>query len=84
MFEKQQKKVWISKYALTQGIYEKIVEIDNEFPKMCNDVEYTLSCFHKPFWSDTRKEAVAQAKKMQKAKIASIKRQLKKLEEMTF
>lgn len=84
MSEKQQKKVWISKYSLTRGIYEITVEISNEFPTMCNDVEYTLSCFHKPFWSDTKEEAVAQAENMRKAKIVFIKKQLKKLTEMTF
>ena len=84
MHEEKQKKVWISKYALTQGIYEETVEIYSEFPTMCSDVKYRLSCFHKPFWSNTREEAVAQAEKMRKAKIICIKKQLKKLEEKVF
>jgi hypothetical protein len=78
------KKVWISKYALTLGVYEHKVEISSEFPKMCSSVDNSLQCFHKGDWFFTREEAVARAEEIRKNKIVSIKKQLKKLEDMIF
>lgn len=77
-------KIWISKYALSGGITEHEAEIrgDNAFPgapfmsftyfKMGRDAHLT------------REEAVAAAHAARKKKIASIKKQITKLEELKF
>jgi hypothetical protein len=78
------KKVWISKYALTTGVYEQEVKIPTEFPEMCHPVDTMLQHFHKGDWFLTREEAVARAEDLRKKKIAAVKNQLKKLEGMTF
>ena len=79
-------KVWITKYALTEGIFEKEVETCFDIsPKMVSDKDGSYkTCYHKPDWHETRKDAVAQAEKMRIAKIASLKKQVKKLQGKRF
>jgi len=78
-------KAYITKYALTQGILEKEVRAVESCPTMVV-VENSRfqEAFHKPFWHTTREEAVAQAEKMRIAKIKSVEKQLKKLQNMQF
>lgn len=76
-------KVWITKYALTSGIVEKEVETTHAESMVCA-TDNPLACYHKPFWHTSREEAVAHAEKLRQAKIKSVKKQLDKLEKMTF
>lgn len=89
-------KIYITKYALTQGIVEaegelvtdivKKDEVNSRMIKILsrpgtNHFSYYL---FKPFWHTTREEAVAHAEKVRAAKIKSVEKQLKKLQNMKF
>ena len=83
-------KVWITKYALTKGIYE----IDAEF---CESVDPTMQMIKNPTnrygeyyngegkeWHKTKEKAVEGANSMRLDKIKSLKKQIEKLEKMEF
>jgi hypothetical protein len=78
-------KVWITKYALTMGISERVARI-------CSDINPDMiSCggldlFHGEGreWHRTKEAATARAEEMRKAKIASLKKQIARLEKLTF
>lgn len=80
-------KIWISKYALSAGITEH----ECEAPKEGSDRVYPGAPFM-AFYGftlgkdahDTREGAVAAAEKMRKRKVASVRKQLQRLEDMTF
>lgn len=76
-------KAWITKYALTKGILEKEVrdcgdgmaeESENHFP----------TYYHGTDWHKDKQSAIAKAEEMRKKKIASLKKQIEKLEKMNF
>lgn len=78
-------KVWISKFALTKGIFQMEVRRMSED----NDSvfgEHTDECFHGDGkeWHKTEEEAKARAEELRKNKIANLKKQIQKLEEMKF
>ncbi len=80
-------KAWISKYALTTGIFE--VEVEDCFsidPNMvaARTPDYPTQNFHKGDWHRTRDEAAAKAEQIRTKKIASLQSQIKKLEGMKF
>ena len=83
-------RVWITKYALTQGIYEvEVTECDNgmvsqkpQKGSLCNMNSYYHGEGRE--WHRTREGAVAKAEAMRKKKIAAIRKQLLKLEAMKF
>lgn len=78
-------KVWVTKYALTDGI----IEADGEPYGLewfsaswdngdkCND-------FEQGEWFDTKERAIQKAEEMRQKKIASLKKQIEKLEGMMF
>ena len=79
------KKIYIAKYALSAGIKE--AEIDNRYnndegwiwPKgCCMNFELGKQVFY------TKEEAIKQAEKMRLKKIESLKKQIKKLENLKF
>lgn len=80
-------KVWITKYALSSGIEchsnariwkERVVQVFET--KYMNG-----SClFHNNEWWESRSEAITQAEVMRDKKIASLKKQIAKLEAMDF
>lgn len=80
-------KVWITKYALSSGITEADAEV-------CLDVNdgmvrihrnaSSYDYFHKPYWHETREEAVAHAESMRVKKIESLKKNITKLEKTKF
>lgn len=75
-------KIWNSKYALTIGIMEQyaeristsMVEVDSMYYLHGEGVE----------WHLTRESAVARAKTMRDRKIANLRKQLARLESLTF
>lgn len=76
-------KVFITKYALTQGI----IEIDDA--EICSIAEKMISSpkygyFFEKEWHDTQAEAIAFAEEMRIKKIASLKKQIAKLEKINF
>ena len=78
-------KIYVTKFALTRGIFSIEGQICDDRDVM-EDVSSPAraTIYLKPDWHETREEAVAQAEVMRKRKIASVKKQLDKLEAMTF
>jgi len=77
---------YISKYALTQGVFEK--EVEDCFhisPHMVVAVgDRHSSAYYKGDWHRTREEAIAKADEMRLKKIDSIHASLKRLENLKF
>lgn len=81
-------KVWITKYALTTGIYEAEVEDGHRdsivvtVPRIWFYVEH----FHGEGkdWHRTKESAVARAESMRIKKIASLKKSLSAFEKLRF
>ena len=78
---------WISKYALTDGIYEVKAT-------WCRDISEGMISYQRPGlypetahgkdWHRTREAAFARAEEMRVTRIASIKKTLRKLEALRF
>ena len=76
-------KVWITKYALTTGISEKEVKIDNDCVSVINNQgEYYFG--EGKDWHKTKESAIKRAEEMRKRKIANVEKQLQKLKDMKF
>lgn len=76
---------FVTKYALTQGILEiKAIELDNEMIKQIN--EGRTSYYHDEGreWHRTKDEAIKKANEMREKKLASLKKQIVKLESLSF
>lgn len=78
-------KVWITKYALSDGIKELEVEQSDGFPdivcgKSLNDYYHGEG----KDWHRTYESATVRANEMRQKKIASLKKQIEKLEKMRF
>ena len=77
-------KVWISKYALTKGIFEMDVRISEDgksaYGQLFNE------CYHKKGieWHEAREDAVRRAEEMRENKIRNLEKQIQKLKDMTF
>lgn len=81
-------KVWITKYALTNGIIpceiRTVDVLDNGY------IRYIQPCGLGGFiqkgkgWEDNEESAIKKAEEMRHKKIKSLKKQIKKLEEMRF
>ena len=74
-------KVWITKYALTRGIFE--LEVDSCGIDVVNGKE-SLYPYFEGDWRKTKEEAVLRANCMREQKIKSLKKQIEKLEKMKF
>ncbi len=79
-------KVFVTKYALTDGILEKEVEINiNISDRMVTEVKGNYrNSFHKPFWHLTKDEAIIHAEQLRTRKIISLKKKIIQLEKLTF
>lgn len=80
-------KVWITKYALTQGIYEKEAErCTNVNNDMIEIKDSRLEFYHGEGneWHLTKESAIKKAKEMRDKKIKSVQKQLEKLQNMKF
>lgn len=80
-------KAYVTKHALTEGIRE----VDNaETFASGTAIQYTYGkgsfpCFaHGKDWHKTREEAVAQARVMQERKLASLRKQISRIEKLRF
>lgn len=77
-------KVWITKYALTKGIYE----VNDELTPVTGSPGKFYASPHRHAltrdWAPTREEAVKQAEAMRDRKLASINKQIAKLKAMKF
>ncbi len=79
-------KVYITRYALTTGIIEKEVQTNPSISeKMVTEVGGRgIQSYHKPFWHETKEEAIAHANIMRERKISSHKKAITKLNNLTF
>lgn len=81
------KTVWVSKFALTKGIFSMEGEVSKQSPSIVYQVgvRYPKAFTRKGFyWHETLEEAVEQAEKMRLKKIKSLQKQIKKFENMKF
>ena len=78
-------KVWITKYALTDGIIEADAEVGG-FDTITATWDNEIRCdnFKGEEWWTQKKNAVEKAEEMRQKKIASLKKQIEKLERMRF
>jgi hypothetical protein len=79
-------KVWVTKYALTQGLFEMNAEIIDRGARHVyakGKGPNGGSIFTRE-WTKTREEAVAKAEAMKNARIRSLKRSITKLQTKTF
>jgi hypothetical protein len=73
--------VFITKYALSQGI----IESEARLTSIANMIDAgKRGYFHKGEWFTTREEAEANAEHRRAKKIASLKKQIAKLEALSF
>jgi hypothetical protein len=79
-------KVWITQYALTKGILELEAEVSSASAQMVtskNENGY-VGHFHKPHWHERKQDAIDFSNGMRLRKIAGLKKQITKLENLTF
>ena len=78
-------KLWITKYALTAGVFEAEGKVDGKFARIiANGPWASEASIMVPDWHQTKAEAIARADRMRIKKIASLRAQIAKLEAMTF
>lgn len=80
-------KIWISKYALTQGIYLEARAYPHSKQPSVAVVQYDngiLCCYFKGEWHETEQAAKDKAEEMRKKKILWHKKQIQKLEKLEF
>lgn len=79
-------KVWISRYALSKGIYQVEAQQGSNPSMVTVGSGIGTQYFHGEGrdWHLTREGAVARAEAMKFAKLASLRKQLRKLEQTTF
>lgn len=77
-------KVWITKYALTKGIYS--IDADS-----CENIDVNMirdrfasfpTYYHKPDWHEKLVDAIDHGEQMRAKKIKSLQNKIKKLETM--
>ena len=86
MSERTQFPAYITKYALTRGIYTVLVEDNfNISPTMVSAVrDGWQEHYHINDWWRTHEKAVKRAEAMRAAKIASARKQIARLESLAF
>ena len=82
MMESDSMKIWISKYALTEGLIEKEGDDMGDSIMKVGSMQYLHGEGRE--WHRTRESAAARAEVMRKAKIVSVRKQLARLEAMRF
>jgi hypothetical protein len=77
-------KVWISKYALSQGILETEVKRTSvEGMVQASDVSLP-TYFHGWEWHSTWEEAAQRAEELKEKRLKSLQKQIRKLENLHF
>lgn len=76
-------KVYITKYALTTGIIEKEVTVDS-LTMVTVKTERWQTSFHKPFWHETKEEAIKHCEELRIKKLQSLDKQIKKISKLKF
>lgn len=78
--------VWITKYALTTGIMvEQVEEPSQRFPSMiCAKAIGPSAIFHGKDWHRTKEAAVVRAEDMRTIKLASLEKQIARIQSKIF
>lgn len=80
--------VWITRYALTDGIFEKTVTQSEDYPSMVSwssgSGQHATYHGEGKDWHRTEESAKKRAEEMRLKKIQSIKKSLAKFEKMNF
>lgn len=76
--------VWITKYALSTGLVEIEAEPDGQYVSWRGKGYHQSAWGENKQWCRTHDAALTRADEMRKAKIASLHKQITKLEKMTF
>jgi hypothetical protein len=83
--EKEMKKIYITKYALTGGIFSIVCKINNSgYALEKNERGYPVNAYSPSAYADTMEQAIEKAEKMRDKKIKNLKKQIEKLENLTF
>jgi hypothetical protein len=77
-------KIYVTKYALTQGIWAVEAEKAPSKRNYVRTVGQFPTYYYKGQWCPSRKSALDHAEQMRIKKIASLRKQIKKLENMTI
>lgn len=79
-------KVWITKFALTQGILELEADRSESFPNIVSTREKFKRNFHGQGndWHLSEKDAKLRAEEMRQKKIKGLQKSLAKFEKMRF
>lgn len=77
-------KVWVTKYALTNGIIEGEGRTISENSIEFNNEKHNDAWFYGNDWHTDRNNAVKKAEEMRLKKIISLQKQIKKLEGLKF
>lgn len=77
-------RVWITKYALTTGIFEADVDVSDDFPELVRVSPTQYFQGEGKDWHRTKIEALQRAEEMRQKKIRSLKKQIEKLKKKTF
>lgn len=75
-------KVWISKYALSKGIYAE--EVSEEREGVVRSSDWAWLYVEGKQWHRTPEDALRRAEEMRVAKLASLRKQIAKVEKMDF
>ena len=78
--------VWVSKYALTKGLYKVIVTQSDDMPELVREVvrNHRVYLGEGLEWHRTKEGAITRARTLQLAQISNLEKKLDKLEKMTF
>ena len=84
--ENEQITAYITKYALTTGIYSAHGEVCHEISStmFSERKNYGFLNYHGNEWHRTKEDAIMRAEEMRNRKIKSLEKQIEKLREMTF
>lgn len=79
--EKREVKMWVTRHALTMGVASVDVTIEGEYAYSAGRMPVQYPPGH---WHRTEAAAIARAEEMRVAKIASLERQIAKLQKLKF
>lgn len=77
-------KVWISKHALTQGLFEESVREYDGFEGMVEVASGYPCYYHKGEWHRTQAEAIKKAEELKEKKIKSLTKSIQKIKNKKF
>lgn len=77
--------IYVTKYALTQGILEFQAEVKAGMALVTNSAGYKqyYHCLNRD-WHQTRERALKYVEEMKTLKVASLERQIKRIQALTF